>query len=114
MNLNNLSDADILQMQWDILEQLKQSRVTPKSNEEVLGEWKPVEKETLTPKLNIMGHLRDAFEKPKTKTVKTNTPKKSHSRQRRILPPEVLPNGLELVQTHCKLYNPDVYYAGGA
>lgn len=100
MNIQELSDMEILQMQWSILEEVKQERAKMRGSQPVKVDIVP--KNIPVPKGGFLSKLQNAF-KPQ------ETP--SRKRSRVLRPPTILPNGIELATSHCKIYT-EVVYAG--
>ena len=102
--LTDLSDMEILQMQWDILEQLKQKRVD--SNAPVVLDAPLVEEKPNS----LLNKLEEHFGGKATIPKKTES---SQRKRRRSLPKETLPGGLKLYASQCTLYKKEPYYIGG-
>lgn len=102
ISLTELTEEQILQMQWDILEELKQNRgLTSPPQNKILTQKQECEKGGYK-KGGIIEKLDNTFKEKETK----HAPKK-HTR--RYHPPVILPNGIKLIYSGCVLYE-GVYY----
>ena len=101
MNIQELSDMEILQMQWSILEEVKQQRAKRESHPVNIDFVHSINK---IPSEGILSKLQKTFKGE----TKTKTPSK---RSRTIHPPVILPNGVKLASSHCIIYA-EVIYAG--